>query len=79
MRNVTSIAVQFLIKGIKLAIMIAFRAFLISLANNEIDSFAGTINQARGMCWVHACVLVRNHVRLTEIPVYINICLTQES
>ena len=54
MRNVTSIAVQFLVKGIELAIMIAFWAFLILLANNEIDSFAGAINRACETCWVHA-------------------------
>ena len=59
MRNVTSIAVQFLGRGIKLAIMIAFRAFLISLANSEIDSFAGAINRARGTCLVRACAIAR--------------------
>ena len=70
MRNVTSIAVQFLVKGIKIAIMIAFRAFLISLANNEIDSFAGAINRARGKCWVRTCALARVSLKSLEIYNY---------
>ena len=50
--------------------MIAFRAFLISLANNGIDSFAGAINRARGTCWVRACAPARDRERLAEIPEY---------
>ena len=36
----------------------------LSLANNEIGSFACAINQARGTCWA------RDRARLTEIPAY---------
>ena len=42
----------------------------LSLANNEIGSFAGVINRARGTCWARACA------RLTEIPAHISSYLT---
>ena len=41
----------------------------LSLATNEIESFAGAINRARGTCWARACALVRDRTRLTETPV----------
>ena len=44
----------------------------LSLANNEIDSFAGAINRARGTCRARACALARDRARLTEIPAYCN-------
>ena len=41
--------------------IVEFHILLIklSLASNEIDSFAGAINQARGTCWARACALSR--------------------
>ena len=40
----------------------------LSLATNEIESFAGAINRARGTCWACAGALVRDRARLTETP-----------
>ena len=40
----------------------------LSLASNEIESFAGAINRARGTCWARVCALVRGRARLTETP-----------
>ena len=40
----------------------------LSLANKEVESFAGAINRAHGTCWARACALASDRARLTEIP-----------
>ena len=43
----------------------------LSLAKNEVESFACAINRARGTCWARAYALASDRARLTEIPAFV--------